>query len=341
MIPDPGDAASLHFGPSAPGSTGDDETHVSVDHPVASDLDGALSTPETTPANPSPPSVGCSIGLAVGLALGLPILYALLLLVEATRYIWTPVSIVLYSLVILVSLAILLATASSSRQAKAKNVTVAENRAAIVILAAIALLVSFSQLSKHLYVLFGGFSANNLGYWHWLRYGFANLFEGVLFDIPAIYNWGVSEIQPTAFWSQTLVFVFRTSLEFLIVVNILDQVRHARRIRSKPQQQEDKQTYFQFLIARIGGLLITVLWSIPTLIALEAIASDGLYIESSWAAIRLGAPVGFGMWLAWQSLRGVSRFSGLRNRLLALAGMLLGIWLLSASWPAFRDYLGL
>jgi len=272
--------------------------------------------------------------------LGLPILYALLLLVEATRYVWTPISIVLYSLVILVVVSVLLGTAFSSRQAKIKNIQVTEIKSSVVVLSAIALLVSFSQISKHLYIVFGGFSADSLGYWHWLRYGFANLFEGAFFDIPAIYNWGVSEIQPTVFWSQTMVFIFRTSLEFLIVANILSQVRHARRMRGK-SPRKDHQTYLEFLLDRGRGLLLAVLWSIPTVIALGAIANDGLDLESSWSAIRLSAPVGFGIWLAWQSLRGMLRFSGLRNRLLALAGVIVGIWLLTANWPAFRDYMRL
>ncbi|HKP52009.1 MAG TPA: hypothetical protein VJ183_05085 [Chloroflexia bacterium] len=223
---------------------------------------------------------------------------------------------------------------------KIQNIQLTEIKSSVVVLSAIALLVSFSQISKHLNIVFGGFSADSLGYWHWLRYGFANLFEGAFFDIPAIYNWGVSEIQPTVFWSQTIVFIFRTSLEFLIVANILSQVRHARRLRGK-SPRKDHQTYLEFLLDRGRGLLLAVLWSIPTVIAIGAVANDGLDLESSWSAIRLSAPVGFGIWLAWQSLRGMLRFSGFRNRLLALAGVIIGIWLLTANWPAFRDYMRL
>jgi hypothetical protein len=306
---------------------------------LASELDGSPRGPETTPLISDQTSTGCSIELALGLALGLPFLYGLLLLVEATKYIWIGVSIASYGLVILVAVSNLLAIGLTNRKAQVTNARRVETQAGIAVLCGIALLVAFSQFSKHLYVVYGGFSANNLGYWHWLRYGFANLFEGVFFDIPAIYNWGVSEIQPTVFWSQTLVFIFRTSLEFLIVATILGQVRQARKLRGKPLPK-DHQTYLQFLFAGARGLLLLVLWAIPTVIGIGAVASDGLYMESSWLAIRLSAPVVLGAWLAWQSLRGLFNFSGRRNRLLALLGMAAGVWLFNASWPAFRGYLG-
>ena len=207
-----------------------------------------------------------------------------------------------------------------------------------MLLAAIALLVAFSQISKFLYMAYGG-SANNTGYWHWLRYGFANLFEGAFFDIPSVYNWKVSEIQPTSFWSQTLVFIFRTALEFLVVANILKQYRLAGRSRGK-NQTVAHGSYVGYLFTHLKSLLLLAIWGVPTAIVVSAVFSDGLYVGASWSAIKLAAPVVLGAWLAWQSLKAASRFAGRRDKLLALVGVAVGLWLALASWPLLRDYIG-
>jgi len=274
------------------------------------------------------------------LAFSLPFIYVIFLLVEVTNSLWPPITVTLYGLMLFGSASLLLVFGAIRARVNLENSPGDAFVASMVIVAAVVLLVSFSQLGRHLYIAFGGFSAINTGYWHWLRFGFANLFEGAFFDIPAIYNWGVSEIQPTAFWSQTMVFLFRTSLELLIVANILGHLRNARQTWGRPHPK-DHQTYLQFLLARLRGLLLLVVWGIPTVIGISAIVSDGFYLDSSWTAIRLSAPVILGAWLVWQSWRGFLNFSGASNRLLALAGIALGMWVAIANWTALRDYLGL
>jgi hypothetical protein len=150
--------------------------------------------------------------------------------------------------------------------------------------------------------------AEQTGYWHWLRFGIANLLEATLFDLPAIYNWQISEIKPVEFWPRTIVFIFRTSLELIVIVAILNQIVTARRNWHKLPIIPLQKNYFTFLLARAGQLITISVWSIPTALCIGMVFSNGLFSES-WSAIKLSAPVVFGIWLAWQSIRAL-RLSG-------------------------------
>jgi hypothetical protein len=235
------------------------------------------------------------------LALGVPLLYLILAIIELSGYIWHPVAVTLYIGMFLFALCIV----SISKLQKYEYFNF---DALITVLATIAILVSFSQICRHLYLLSGGFFAEQTGYWHWLRFGIANLLEATLFDLPAIYNWQISEIKPVEFWPRTIVFIFRTSLELIVIVAILNQIVTARRNWHKLPIIPLQKNYFTFLLARAGQLITISVWSIPTALCIGMVFSNGLFSES-WSAIKLSAPVVFGIWLAWQSIRAL-RLSG-------------------------------
>lgn len=73
-------------------------------------------------------------------------------------------------------------------------------------------------------------------------------------------------------------------------------------------------------------------------VSIGAIVNDGLSFESTWAVMKLGAPVVFGIWLAWQSLRGLG-ISGFWNKLFALIGVIGGSWLVIKYWSALYAFL--
>lgn len=282
-------------------------------------------------------SPGFTLGELSGwLALGVPALYLLIALVEGSSYIWRPIAVVLY--IALLLFGILLVAFANFPSDTAEKYGVFELEFALTLLGGIAVLVGFSQVSRHLSVLTGGFISEQTGFWHWLRFGFSNLLESVLFDIPTIYEWNLSEIRATNTWSRTVVFVFRTSIEFLVVAMVLRQARIAWKKRHS-EPKNPPHNYFALILPKAGELILTALWGLPIAIGIGAVANDGLSLESTWSVIKLGTPVAFGIWLAWHSLRGLG-LPGLWNKLFALTGLIGGSWLVREYWPAFRTFLG-
>ncbi len=314
------------------------------------DLDSApVDTTEQTPVNsgeskaivkqePAPLfSPGFTFGELSGLlAFGVPVLCVLMALIEGSSYIWRPIAIVLY--IALLLFGILLIGFANFPSDATKKYGAFEMEFALTLLGGIAVLVGFSQVGRHLSLLVGGFVSQQAGYWHWLRFGFSNMLESVLFDIPAIYEWNLSEIKPTSTWARTAVFVFRTTIEFLVVAMILRQARIAWKKRHSASKNPPSN-YFALILPKAGELILVALWGIPIAIGIGAIINDGLSLESTWSVIKLGTPVAFGIWLAWHSLRGLGLL-GLWNKLFAMAGIVGGIWLARNCWPAFRTFLG-
>ena len=302
-------------------------------------------TDQTTTDNPASgqpkPTIfsdGFQFGEFSALLAGLiPLAFILSALIEATGLLWRPMAIGLYFLVFSTAMFFLWAAGLGQELEKPGQEEVG---VAIIAAAAILTIASFSQLVRYLYMQFGGFLANQTGYWHWLRFGIANVLEAILFDIPAIYRWNVTEIEATTFWSQTLLFMFRTSLEFLVVIQLVRALGFARKNWRKGGSSQPKH-YFGFLLYDFGWLLVLAIWAIPLFVSIGAIANDGLSIQSTLSAFRYCVPVALGMWLAWESLRAVFSVRGVWNVLLAVAGLICGIWLVRANWLPLKEFLGL
>jgi len=211
-----------------------------------------------------------------------------------------------------------------------------------VLLGGILILVGFSQIGRHLSFLVGGFISEQMGYWHWLRFGFSTLLESVLFDLPTIYEWNISEIKAGSIWSRTFVFVFRTTIEFMAVAMIL---RQANRVWKFWLTQPSKintphKNYLTLILPKCAELLIMALWGLPIACGIVGVVKDGLSLKFICFFIKLATPVLFGFWISWRSLRGLMRLPGLWNKLFASVGLIAGILVIWECWPAFRAFFG-
>lgn len=212
---------------------------------------------------------------------------------------------------------------------------------ALPIIGGIAVLVGFSQLSKHLSILLGGFASDQLGYWHWLRFGISTLLESVLFDLPTIFEWQVSEIRPTSTWSRLFIFVFRTTVEFFVVVTVLRQSKMAWKVWAKQPLATPKNrpsNYFALIILTVKDLVIFSLWGLPIVIGIAAVIKDGLSYNDVWSLTQLAIPVFLGIWLVLCGLRGLSLPRW--NKLFASASLVVGIWVTLNQWSAFWGLFG-
>lgn len=212
---------------------------------------------------------------------------------------------------------------------------------ALPIIGGTAVLVGFSQLSRHLSILLGGFTSDQLGYWHWLRFGISTLLESVLFDLPTIFEWQVSEIRPISTWSRVFIFVFRTIVEFFVVVTILRQSKMAWKVGVRQPLATPKnrpRNYFALIILTIKDLVIFALWGIPIVIGIAAVVNDGLSYNDVWSLTQLAIPVFLSIWLVLCGLRGLSLPRW--NKLLAGAGLVVGIWVTLNQWSAFWSFFG-
>lgn len=212
---------------------------------------------------------------------------------------------------------------------------------ALPIIGGIAVLVGFSQLSRHLSILLGGFTSNQLGYWHWLRFGFSTLLESVLFDLPTIFEWQLSEIRPISTWSRVFIFLFRTTVEFFVVVTILRQSKTAWKVWARQPLATPKnhpRNFFALIILTVKDLVIFALWGLPIVIGIAAVVNDGLSYNNVWSLTQLAIPVFLGIGLVLCGLRGL----GLPrwNKLLAGAGLVIGIWVTLNQWSAFWSFFG-
>jgi hypothetical protein len=68
------------------------------------------------------------------------------------------------------------------------------------------------------------------GYRSWIGFGFDNLFEAVLLDIPSLYNVYSSPIRPGAFWSATLMLLYRLAVDLVLFKMLISQIMRHRRL---------------------------------------------------------------------------------------------------------------
>lgn len=95
--------------------------------------------------------------------------------------------------------------------------------AAMLVTATLAATVLFGLVCRELAMGLGaGFAGGDTaGALTWVGFGFDNLLEAMLLDAPNIYGLHFTDITPTLFWSQTLVLVFRTLANLLMLRALL------------------------------------------------------------------------------------------------------------------------
>jgi hypothetical protein len=161
-------------------------------------------------------------------------------LVEGLSSLWRPLGIVLYLIPLLIATAAIggfyfrLAKGDTSSSKALLNTRVlsllyssseeiSEFFLSYVFLLACAVIISFSQLCRHLFLFFQGFETHQTGYWQWLTFGISQALDNALYGVFSAYNIGLSQIQATAWWSHTLLFLFNLSLTLLVIAAILGQ----------------------------------------------------------------------------------------------------------------------
>lgn len=187
----------------------------------------------------------------------------------------------------------------------------------------IALIVAFSELSRSLYLTYGGFSAHQAGYWYWLRFGVSYALDGVLFGALQTFGISVSDIQPITPWARALVVGYNVVLDVLALVALFHWLRIAQKRWDRPTKIEPA-TYLRFLATRLRRLAATLVWVVPLLICAAAVSSNGYAVGSTSKALGIGVPLAVGLWLAVQG-REASRMSGSWNKVGAVASTLLGL----------------
>lgn len=189
--------------------------------------------------------------------------------------------------------------------------------------------VAFSEVSRHLSLLVGGFdTGGGTSYWLWLRFGFEQLFGHVLFGISSIFDWRISEIQPTAVWARVLVFVFNVELDILVIVTVFKQLRILRR-NWRTGRNVSQKNYAEFVFSHLGRVLLFLLWIFPLAIGIDAVVRDQLSLTPAWGWLLLAL---IGAAFAWHSLRGLGLQGG-GNKISAFLGIVAGIALI---WVCFH-----
>ena len=89
----------------------------------------------------------------------------------------------------------------------------------LLIMGTLAASIMFGLFCRELYFeLNAGFmgqtSSNHL---EWVGFGLDILFEAVFLDAPAMYELNMSDIHTPSFWTRSLVFLFRLTVDFILI----------------------------------------------------------------------------------------------------------------------------
>lgn len=168
----------------------------------------------------NPTHIPIYIALKILLATGI------LALIEGVSLLWRPLGIFFYSLTLPYLVFAIYLRFKGTRGKELSRIEGALLTFVEVLVDAMILVVSFSQLCKYLALsLHGGFSPPISGYWSWFSFGLSQLLDNALYGVFSAYNITLSEVHAIAIWSQTLVFVFNLILSSLVVAAILGEFR--------------------------------------------------------------------------------------------------------------------
>lgn len=259
--------------------------------------------------------------------LGIVITGILLVSTESLSRLWPPLGIILYGIDVIFFLIVIVLGYLGISYASDWNTE--EINIAASIAASIGIILAFSQLCRYSFLSWGGFNATSSNYWYWLRYSIANFLEAGLFDIPAIYEWQITNVQATANWSRGYLFIFRTILEFIVVASILTYAKEFRR-KWETSGILEPTSYLGFILLHSKQFLFASIW----LVLLSYIVGifDVTQVEpiNLWTNIKLFLlpTVGFGLFLTHIK---ALKLHGKINKLVGILGMMLGIWVIYKS----------
>lgn len=264
------------------------------------------------------------------LAIVTPTLFLSFIFVEWISSLWYPLGIVFYgSYLLMLPIYLFLYTRSLySNQDREKH---SEFHLFLVLILSTGFLFGFSQFCRYLFLINGGFSSSASGYWHWVRFGVENLAEALLFDIPSIYDWNLSEIKATTFFTQTILFLVRTLIEFFIVVQIYEGIKNASG-KIKPYPTQPYKSYISYGASKLGDLFAFMLWGIPFSLIIEGIIFETILWKQTLNVFIDVAPFILGVWITWINLQALYLVKGKWNKLFSLINLLLGLWLVKQYW---------
>ncbi|GER92101.1 hypothetical protein KDW_62630 [Dictyobacter vulcani] len=271
---------------------------------------------------------------SIFMVVGSFVLYGLLAVIEALNRIWNPLSIGCYGILLVMASFIMYVYLMEGEFIKKEN---APFHLSITLLGVIVTLVSFSQVCRHVALEFGGFTARQYGYWHWLRFGLAHMLDSALFNMPSNYDWSISEIEPTTFWTRSLVFLFDLCTQVFIVAVVFQRLQVTRKQWAK-RRATNRIPYGVFLVSRAKTWILIVTWGLPLIFFLGVIVHDGFSWLGAWIAMSVSLPVFLACWLIWYSLQALT-LRGKRNKLLALAVIIASSGLLTMLLPRFIAFL--
>lgn len=261
--------------------------------------------------------------LTIGLAVSLPVIYATLTLIEFASHLWPLAAIPLHVVAVLATVAGSYITLKYPQDRKRSHNAAHQNsshtnripravRCALATAGLVGLVVSFSELCRNLALRFGGFTATQMGFWHWLQFGVSVVVDNVTFGALQASGWQASEIQPIEPWSRALAWAYTVALA-LMGLGIIGHWIKAAGEREFNSDQARRKTYFKFLVPRLLWLVLALVWILPTLVFGGAAVSGALTWQSAVSGVQVGVPIVLGVWLGWQSLLAL-RGPRLRNR---------------------------
>lgn len=254
-----------------------------------------------------------NIGVAHYTSIYIPVCLLICALIEALSLLWSPISIILYSVLFL---AILITAYSYSittlSRVVRKNTATPALVVALQVVRVLAFVIVYGELSRHLYMLFGGYNAHGIGFWHWLRYGVTQSLDTALDGVISAYGWHVSDIDATAVWSRTLLLLFNVCFLVWVLAVALTMSRSYRlsRRRARHTQRRTQRTVSALPQATpqspwfwLSGVFLVIGYA-PLLMVLDVIVQDReLWPEMVCIMALAYAALLFGMWLTWCSIQ--------------------------------------
>jgi hypothetical protein len=207
------------------------------------------------------------------------LLFALFAAIEKCARVWLPLGVLLYGVVLLASLGMLWIVVygppPNNADAEGDEVFLT-----IVVSGLISASVAYSQLCRNLHLTVGGFEASGESFWHWARFGFNELLNGLSMDLPAIFRWRFTEVQPVALWSKSLHYLFHVILlgvGFSGLYKLASTVKHTW---TNPERLVLTRGNLWFLFSR--DLLPVLLIAPPVAVVIGKTVQDALQLPSPW-----------------------------------------------------------
>ena len=139
-----------------------------------------------------------------------------------------------YSLLLFIAIGVSAVPDSPTGQTRPSPPSV-EAQVALLLVSVLGTAVMFGLICRDLLLLVGGGFANALPgntRQTWIAFGLDNTLECLLLDLPSIYAFQLTQIKPNAFWSQSVVMLFRLSVDFVVAKAIWTYVHRLVRARA-------------------------------------------------------------------------------------------------------------